>query len=133
MELPKVSIMIPTYNQQQYIVRAIESALSQDHENLEIVISDDSSPDDTQAVVRAFIEKSGDSRIKYFRNPNNIGILRNYRKTLYDYVEGDWVINLDGDDFFIDSKFISTAIRLTREDAGIVLVFGNYCESVASG
>lgn len=128
MELPKVSIMIPTYNQQQYIVRAVESAMSQDYENLEIIISDDCSADDTQTVVRTFIAESGDSRIKYFRNPDNIGILRNYRKTLCDYVEGDWVINLDGDDFFIDPKFISTAIRLVREDTGIVLVFGNYCE-----
>ena len=128
MESPKVSIMIPTYNQQQYIVRAIESALLQDYENLEIIVSDDSSSDDTQAVVREFIQKSGDSRIKYFRNSDNIGILRNYRKTLYDYIDGDWVINLDGDDFFIDPKFISTAIRLTKEDADIVLVFGNYCE-----
>lgn len=128
MESPKVSIMIPTYNQQQYVVRAIESALLQDYENLEVVVSDDSSSDDTELVVRAFIEKSCDSRIKYFRNPDNIGILRNYRKTLYDYVEGDWVINLDGDDFFIDSKFISTAIKLTKEYDGVVLVFGNYCE-----
>lgn len=128
MESPKVSIMIPTYNHQQYIIRAIESALSQDYENLEIVVSDDSSPDDTQAVVRGFIEKSGDSRIKYFRNNDNLGILKNYRKTLYDYAEGDWVINLDGDDFFIDTKYISTAIRLTKEDNSIFLVFGNACE-----
>jgi glycosyltransferase involved in cell wall biosynthesis len=120
--------MIPTYNHQQYIIRAIESALSQDYENLEIVVSDDSSTDDTQAVVRGFIEKSGDSRIKYFRNHDNLGILKNYRKTLYDYAEGDWVINLDGDDFFIDPKYISTAIKLTKEDDNIFLVFGNACE-----
>ena len=128
MKSPKVSIMIPTYNQQKYIVRAIESALSQDYENLEVVVSDDGSTDDTRVIVNEFIEQLGDSRIKYCRNHENIGILRNYQKTLYDYVDGDWVINLDGDDFFIDSKFISTAIKLIKEDGAIALVFGNYCE-----
>ncbi len=57
MNFPKVSIMIPTYNQQKYIVRAIESALSQDYPNMEIVISDDNSPDETQAIVENYLCK----------------------------------------------------------------------------
>ena len=128
MNFPKVSIMIPTYNQQKYIVRAIESALSQDYPNIEIVISDDNSPDETQAIVENYLCKKNDSRIKYFRNQENIGILKNYHKSLYDYASGDWVINLDGDDFFVDPSFISEAVKLTLEDESIVLVFGNYCE-----
>lgn len=128
MELPKVSIMIPTYRQQNYIVRAIESALAQDYQNLEIIIADDNSPDQTQTVVEDYLQRKNDPRIRYFRNQQNIGILRNYHKTLYDYASGDWVINLDGDDFFVDPGFISEAVRLALEDESIVLVFGNYCE-----
>ena len=128
MALPKVSIMIPTYNQQKYILRAIESALLQDYKNIEIVIGDDSSLDETQTIVEDYVSKKNDLRIRYFRNKENIGILRNYKKSLYDCASGDWVINLDGDDFFVDPSFISTAVNLTLEDESIVLVFGNYCE-----
>jgi glycosyltransferase involved in cell wall biosynthesis len=125
---PKVSIMIPTYNQDKYIVRAIESALSQDYPNFEIVISDDKSPDGTKEIVEKYLECKKDSRIKYFRNSENIGILKNYKKSLYEYASGEWVINLDGDDFFVDNKFISEAMKLIFENKSIVLVFGNYCE-----
>lgn len=128
MTAPKVSIMIPTYNQEKFILRAIESALSQDYENIEIVISDDNSSDKTKAIVENFLCNRNDDRIKYFRNEENIGILRNYHKSLYEYAVGEWVINLDGDDFFIDPTFISEAIKLTQENKAIVLVFGNYCE-----
>jgi glycosyltransferase involved in cell wall biosynthesis len=128
MVLPKVSIMIPTYNQQKYIIRAIESALLQDYENIEIVISDDNSLDESQLIIIDYLFKKNDHRIRYYRNKENIGILRNYKKTLYEYALGDWVINLDGDDFFVDPGFISAAINLTLEEENIVLVFGNYCE-----
>jgi glycosyltransferase involved in cell wall biosynthesis len=128
MNFPKVSIMIPTYNQQKYIIRAIESALLQDYLNIEIVIADDNSLDKTQNIVQNYLLKKNDSRIKYFRNQENIGILRNYQKSLYDYASGDWVINLDGDDFFVDPSFISEAVKLTLEDKTIVMIFGNYCE-----
>lgn len=128
MDFPKVSVMIPTYNQSKYIIRAIESAILQDYPNLEIVIADDNSPDDTQAIVKDYLSKIECSRIKYFRNQENIGILRNYCKSLYDYSSGDWVINLDGDDFFVDRGFITEAVKLILEEESVVLVFGNYCE-----
>jgi glycosyltransferase involved in cell wall biosynthesis len=128
MKNPKVSIAIPTYNQSKYIIRAIESALAQDYKNLEIVISDDNSPDDTESVVKKFIEDGNDDRIKYFKNKENLGILQNYKKSLYERLTGDWVINLDGDDFFVNSNFISAAMVMAVEDSSLVLIFGNYCE-----
>ena len=72
--------MIPTYNQENYIVRAIESALSQDYPNLEIVIADDNSTDETEAVVTEALRKFNSPLIKYFKNKENIGILKNYKK-----------------------------------------------------
>ncbi|MBS3911139.1 MAG: glycosyltransferase family 2 protein [Hydrogenophaga sp.] len=124
----KVSIMIPTFNQAQYIVRAIKSAQAQSYADIEILISDDCSTDETRKVVEDYMVSSGDPRIMYFRNEDNIGILRNYRKNLYENATGHWAINLDGDDFFVDPEFISGAVAAAAEDPSIVLLFGNYCE-----
>lgn len=125
---PKVSIMVPTYNQQHYIARAVESALQQDYANIEVVIADDSSSDETQTVVEALLRRLQDPRVQYFRNETNLGILRNYQRTLYEYASGERAINLDGDDFFVDRSFISKAVHLAQNDPAIVLAFGNYCE-----
>jgi len=107
--LPKVTIMIPTYNQANMIHRAIESSLMQDYINIEIIISDDCSTDNTYEIVKKYFSYD---KIKYFRNKTNLGRVKNYKFTLENYATGDWVVNLDGDDFFIDNTFISKSMNL---------------------
>jgi glycosyltransferase involved in cell wall biosynthesis len=111
---PKVTIQIPTYNQEQYIAQSLGSCLAQDYPNLEIVLADDCSTDRT----REIIEECRDPRVRYFRNKKNIGRVANYRKTLYEYSTGDWVVNLDGDDYYTDPGFISRAMRLINTYRG---------------
>ena len=118
---PLVSVMIPTFNQAEFLPEAVESALAQDYPNLEIVICDDASTDETPDVIKDFLQ---DKRVRYFRNPQNIGRVANYRHILYDLARGSWVINLDGDDLFISHSYISHAVELTVTDPNIVLVFG---------
>ena len=109
---PLVSIMIPTYNQEKYIDRAIKSALSQNYENIEIVVSDDCSNDNTDKIVKKYLNNGN---IHYFRNETNLGRVGNYHKTLYERAKGDYVLNLDGDDELIDNSFISDSIELLRK------------------
>ena len=104
---PKVNIMIPTYNQSEFIGEAVMSALAQSYENLEVIVGDDASTDNTEQVVRAI----RDPRLTYIRNENNLGRVGNYRKMLYEYVSGEYVVNLDGDDYYTDPDFISEAIK----------------------
>jgi glycosyltransferase involved in cell wall biosynthesis len=120
---PKVSIMIPTYNQAHLVGEAIESALAQTYENLEVIVADDASTDETPEVVRAF---TNDSRVSYYRNSTNLGRVANYRRTLYERATGEWVVNLDGDDYLTDPRFIEDAIRSVCDD--VVLVIGGYRE-----
>ena len=53
--LPAVSVLIPTYNQEKYIVQSVESALIQDYPNLEIIVSNDNSKDNTEALLQKYI------------------------------------------------------------------------------
>jgi glycosyltransferase involved in cell wall biosynthesis len=116
---PKVTIMIPTYNQELYIGDAIKSALAQDYENLEVIVSDDCSNDKTGEIALSFCS---DKRLKYYRNEKNLGRVGNYHKTLYDYATGDWVVNLDGDDYYTDNHFISRFFNLCYStDKNIVM------------
>lgn len=106
--IPKVTVMIPTYNQEKYIAEAIESALGQDYPNLEIIVSDDCSVDNTKNIVKNYLP---DKRIKYVQNEINLGRVGNYHNTLYHHATGEWVINLDGDDYYTNMSFISNGIN----------------------
>lgn len=114
----KVTIMIPTYNQAAFIREAIRSALAQTYSNLEVIVGDDASTDDTPEIVA----KINDPRLKYVRNATNLGRTSNYRNLLYNHALGDYVVNLDGDDYYTDSHFIAEAVNLVRSDQNIVMI-----------
>lgn len=120
--MPLVSILIPTFNQSEYISRAIQSALDQDHPDLQVVISDDASSDATKEVVKSF---ENDPRVSININPTNLGRTNNYKKCLFELAQGEWVIVLDGDDYFCDNTYISKAIKAVSSEPGIDLVFAN--------
>lgn len=120
---PKVSIMIPTYNQAKFISEAVLSALHQDYSNIEILISDDCSSDNTKEIVEEIIRAHPGKDIRYIRNEFNIGSIRNYHKTLTQEATGDYVLNLDGDDFLTDSTYITTCINKVLKNPDMKLVF----------
>jgi len=119
---PKISIVIPTYNRSSYLKQTIGSALAQNYESFEIIISDNASQDDTAHVVEGFIS---DSRVKYFRNDTNIGMVGNWRKCIYEHASGDWFLILSDDDYFIDPTYLSKAAALIERDSEVVLVYAN--------
>lgn len=119
---PLVSIMIPTYNQEEYISEAIDSSLNQTYDNLEVVVSDDNSTDDTWKIIQSY----ENPRLRAHRNRSNLGKSGNYRRLLYDLAEGDLAVNLDGDDYYTDDGFIENAVdRFFLEHDDCVLVRAN--------
>src|SRR5690606_6270355 len=100
---PLVTIMIPTYGQAHYLPRAIDSALAQDYPNLEVLVVDDASPDDTASVIEPYLE---DPRFRYHRHVENLGRVAAYRDTLEREALGDYVLNLDGDDWLVDPTYL---------------------------
>lgn len=117
----KVNIIIPTFNQSRYLLKAVESALSQNYANLEVIVSDDGSTDDTESVINPF---KADKRFRYFKNTTNLGRVGNYHKALYHYATGDYVLNLDGDDYLVDPNYIKEAIDLIKKH-DLIMVFAN--------
>lgn len=90
---PKVSIIIPAYNCEQYIGSAIESCLKQDYENIEVIVINDGSADRTAEVASSFLS---DSRITVINQQNKgVSAARNYG---LDCATGDYVTFLDSDD-----------------------------------
>ena len=103
-----VTVQIPTYNQKAFIKEALDSALAQTYENLQIIVSDDFSPE--YNIFEYLEEYINHPKVLIHRNTHNLGRVGNYRNTLYNLVKGEWFVNLDGDDYFTDNDFIKNAV-----------------------
>jgi glycosyltransferase involved in cell wall biosynthesis len=93
MNVPEFSIVIPTYNREREVCRAVESCLSQDLQDFEIVVVDDHSTDATLEALAQF----GDPRLRVVRRPVNGGECP-ARNSGIDHSRGDWVVFLDSDE-----------------------------------
>ena len=105
--MPKVSICIPVYNRADILCRAIDSCLRQTYKDIEVVVCDNASTDNTKEVVLQYCKK--DSRVKLYQNDVNIGGLKNFKKTI-EHAKGEFCILLGSDDWISDD-FIKERIR----------------------
>lgn len=119
-----VSILITSYNQSKYLLQAVESALNQDYEHLEVIVMDDASSEWDQGLASLKIFEA-DPRLRIHRNPHNLGRVKNYRQGLYELAKLDWVLMLDGDDYLLDHAYVSKAMEIAASDPDIDLVFSN--------
>ena len=78
MSSPLVSIGFPVFNGEKSLERALDSILTQDFEDFEVIISDNASTDSTAAICRAYAER--DTRVRYLRNETNIGASPNHNR-----------------------------------------------------
>ncbi|MCT4587342.1 MAG: glycosyltransferase family 2 protein [Carboxylicivirga sp.] len=92
--IPLVSVAMVTYNSAQHLRVAIESVLSSTYSNIELIISDDCSTDDTWEIIKSY----DDPRIRAYQNKTN---LREYpnRNQCINLAKGDYLIFIDGDDY----------------------------------
>lgn len=113
-----VTIGIPTYNRaNDFLCQALESAMVQTYKNIEIIVSDNCSNDDTEQVVKQF----KDPRIQYIRHSENIGGNANFNFCLAQ-AKGDYFLLLHDDDL-IDDDFVSVCMKAEKDnfhDIGII-------------
>ncbi len=113
-EPPPVSIVIPLYNREDLIKRAIDSCLAQTFQDFEIVVVDDGSTDRSQDRVREY----DDPRIRLIVHPVNRGVCPT-RNTGAEAARGEWVLLLDSDDELLPNA-MATVVRETRAVAASV-------------
>jgi glycosyltransferase involved in cell wall biosynthesis len=117
---PRVSIGLPVYNGENYLVAAAQSILQQDFADFELIISDNGSTDGTEAICRRLAE--GDARVRYFRSDTNRGAAWNYNR-VFELARGEYFKWQAHDDVCLPS-FLSSCLDVFRTaPAAVVLVY----------
>ncbi len=99
--LPLVSILIPTYNRPHYFELALRSALNQTYENIEVVVCDDSTNNETEKLIKKYTAKY--DNLTYIKNPTRLGQFENDIK-LFNLANGEYINYLMDDDLFHPQK-----------------------------
>lgn len=116
-ETPLVSLVILAYNQEKFISEAIVGALSQTYDNLEIIVSDDCSTDNTYEIAKRTIENyAGDKKIFLYKNEKNMGLVPHVNKIFSQYVNGEYIALAGGDDISLPER-IEKTVALFKNDS----------------
>ena len=105
-----VSIIMPSYNTAAYIAASVQSVLAQTYTNWELIIVDDCSTDNTDEIVKPFLQ---DPRIRYYKNEKNSGaaLTRNFALR---QARGAWIAFLDSDDLWMPEKLEKQLAFMTQ-------------------
>ena len=115
--MTKISIIVPCYNQAQYLPECIQSVINQTYTDWECIIVNDGSPDNTEEIALEWVSK--DLRIKYLKKEN--GGLSSARNAGISIAKGKWILPLDADDR-IANEYLERAfvIMETKSDVGLI-------------
>lgn len=121
---PLVSIVVITYNSSKYVIETLESAKAQTYENIELIVSDDCSTDNTVEFCREWIEKNKERfvRTELLTVPSNTGIPANCNRG-YKAAKGEWIKGIAGDDILANdcvSCLMKEASKHKDKKVGIV-------------
>ena len=116
-KLPKVSVLMPSYNHSKFISEAIDSVLDQTLEDWELIIVDDASKDESQEIIAKF--KEANDRIKFWAHEKNMGIA----KTLNDCIkksEGEYIAFIASDDVWIREK-LEKQVKILDDNNNLIV------------
>ena len=119
--MPTVSVIIATYNRENFIREAIDSVLKQTYTDYEIIVIDDASEDNTENIVQDYINKN--PKIKYIKNDQNLGIARTRNKGLR-LASGIYIAPLDSDDYWMDRDKLKKQVEFLNANPDYALLGG---------
>ncbi|UVV57355.1 glycosyltransferase family 2 protein [Bacteroides fragilis] len=126
---PLVSVLIPAYNCALFIEQAIYSIISQTYKNIEVLVCDDCSTDQTLDVLRRM--STLDTRIKVYHNSTNKGKVLTINK-LFNISQGEYISFLDADDYLANDK-IQRRVECFIDNPNLGLVGCNYASVSTNG
>jgi len=103
---PLVSICIPTYNSARFLRESLDSIVNQTYQNKEIIVSDNASTDETEKIVKEYVEKY---KIKYYKNEKNIGAEANFSRCI-ELANGEFIAIYHSDDIY-DKEIITKQVE----------------------
>jgi len=116
---PLVSVCVPTYNTGKYIEKTLRSIMNQTYQNIEIIVGDNASTDDTENRVKDLMKK--DQRIVYYQNKTNIGGIANFNK-LVAHARSEFVTIYHSDDLY-EPSMIEKELFVLANNKNIAGVF----------
>ena len=118
MTSPKISVLIPTYNYARYLPEAIESVLTQDFEDFELLISEDCSTDGSAEVIACYAAK--DKRVRFQVHPARLGMVQNWNWCLSE-ARGEYIKFVFGDDKLASQQTLTKLLGLIESNPSIAL------------
>jgi glycosyltransferase involved in cell wall biosynthesis len=123
---PFISICIPTFNQTNCLVKVIDSILSQSYKNYEIIVSDDSTTNLVEELVKKYIIENKNTKIKYFKNNTSLGTPENWNESIRNSI-GEWIKIMHHDDRFAHNDALNEFVKLTYTNTKTDFVYsGSY-------
>ena len=130
MRTPHVSICIPAYQQVDYLRETLRSVQTQNYEDYELIISDDTQDDSVQQLVATF---DFNDRLRYYRNPVALGSPENWNAAVA-YAKGTYIKILHHDDRLAHPSALSAFVKLLDEHPEADFAFGSsMVENVVNG
>lgn len=133
--IPKVSIVIPVYNREQYVGIAIKSVLDQTYRDIELIVVDDGSTDGTLAIAEQFAEEDDRVRLlalKVDRTDETERGAAHALKAGYELARGKYIGQLDSDDW-LDRRAVEQTVAVLDDDAGCGMVYSHYIDVDENG
>lgn len=123
----EVTVLIPVYNREQYILTAINSVLSQTYRRWKILLVDDGSTDNTIAVIEKNVSK--DTPLAIIRNPTNLGQSRTLNVGL-EQINTPYLVQLDSDDLFLPFTLDIMIKEAQKRPKDVAALYGNYLKTM---
>ena len=114
----KLSVIVPVYNTENYLRKCVDSILASTYENLEVILVDDGSPDNSGAICDEYAER--DARVKVIHKEN--GGLSSARNAGLDIATGDYITFVDSDDYIANDIYEKIIAKFATENVDLVMM-----------
>lgn len=116
-ETPLVSIVIPAYNVETTVIETLESVVAQTYDNIETIVIDDGSTDNTLEIVKEFVKGKPSIQV-YAKENEGLAATRNYG---FQFVKGEYLLFLDADDL-IDPSFVELCVAIFNAQPDVDII-----------